>query len=715
MEDEINLIVIEYEMEKTFLIEVPKTINYTNLKENIKEKIKGNYDFDIIFRNKKYDDEEKGAVFNFTEGDRIYIENNIDKESRLSCIFHQNAKLDEADGEVNDLSGILLLCLLNYIASNINDINKINKSGIREIIKELKEGVKMTGNPQDDIRESLKQKNGNNILTYINYLQEVISTKDIWNLIDLFDKNEKKEIISFWSILSKYQEFNEIFEKDFGKIMEKSYFDYSLIGVSIYQHRRRKEFLEKLKKCENPIVRYLLHGTTIDKISLIITDDFKYTKQAFYGMGVYFSDMIDYTSFYCGEVKEGHRTNWNKIIPVGETISCVAAEVFYSRGKKKYIYNGKLKVSTLDHFPKYEELKSKYKDKMVQPNGVHFIRVEPKGGQTIKSENDEIAIKEGGFVGTEYVITEMYQILPLYGLTLKRNEFFIIWRDGNFKGQNSWTNYLKDRKMFIYKEAKMNVYFESNTEKALELIKRKKYNKIIIITSCQGNVGKRFVDVARKILGFEVVVLFYSANTNNLSWIKNYTNALYTNNEYFYRKYITNYNIKGLFDLKEEMEKNYKCSFKLNKKCLEYPLVKKAEKKDFSKLKFEKINRYFRRVMIKNKNTKKALFMEKGKVKFEGYEGNDIQQFIWYVTILDDEMTLFSNDSYLFVDEKNNMEIKGSEWMINWKYEAKDEKYLFYYKDKNNVLTLSEDKALLKKEDKNDVQLFELLDINFQI
>ena len=45
---------------------------------------------------------------------------------------------------------------------------------IREIIKELKEGMKMTDNPQKDIRESLSQTNGNNILTYINYLKEVM-------------------------------------------------------------------------------------------------------------------------------------------------------------------------------------------------------------------------------------------------------------------------------------------------------------------------------------------------------------------------------------------------------------------------------------------------------------------------------------------------------------------------------------------------------------
>ena len=716
MEDEINLIVIYNDEEKAYLLEVPKIIKYNDLKEMIKQKIVNNNRFIIIFRNKECEDPKE--KFNFTEGDRIYIEKTVELESYTECKFHENAKLEEADNKVEELSGILLLCLLNKIAININDLNKIKQYEIREIIKELKEGVKMTGNPQKDIKESLKQKNGNNILTYINYVKEVISGKEIWDLINLFDKNKKNELISFWSLLSKYQDFNVLFEKDFRKIMEKSYFDYSLVGVSIYQHDRRKEFLEKLKKCENPVVRYLLHGTTIDPISLIITDDFKYTKKAFYGMGVYFSDMIDYISFYCGEYINWNRTNWKKIIPVGETISCVGAEVFYDKNKKKYIYNTNLKVYPwLEKFPTYEELKSKYADKMVKKNGVHFIRVEPKGGQVLKSpEEVDKAMREGRFIGTEYVITEMYQILPLYGMTLIRNEFFIIWRDGNFKGQNSWTKYLKNRKMFIYKEAKMNVYFESSTEKALELIRRKKYNKIIIISSCQGNVGKRFVDIARKILGFDIVVLFYSATTNNLSWITKYPNALYTNNEYFYKKYILNYNEKGLFDLKKEMEQKYKYSLNLNDKCLEYPWVKYAETKDYSELKFEEINPNFRRVMIKNKNNKKALFMdENGKVKFKSYEGGEIDQFVWYATILNGEITFYSREFYLYVDEKNNMAIKGDIWMINWKYEENNSKYLFYYKDKNNVLTVSNENARLQRENKSKNQVFDLLDINIQI
>ena len=71
---------------------------------------------------------------------------------------------------------------------------------------------------------------------------------------------------------------------------------------------------------------------------------------------------------------------------------------------------------------------------MVENQGVHFARVEPNQGQIRKKDEIEKDIKEGRFIGTEYVITEMDQILPLYGLKFKRNEYFVIWRDNHFKG-----------------------------------------------------------------------------------------------------------------------------------------------------------------------------------------------------------------------------------------------------------------------------------------
>ena len=104
---------------------------------------------------------------------------------------------------------------------------------------------------------------------------------------------------------------------------------------------------------------------------------------------------------------------------------------------------------------------------MVEKNGVHFAKVEPNQGQVRKRDEIINDTKKGKFLGTEYVITEFSQILPLYGLTFKRNEYFVIWRDPHFKGDNEFSNYLKERKLFIYETAKMNAYFESNTEKAL--------------------------------------------------------------------------------------------------------------------------------------------------------------------------------------------------------------------------------------------------------
>ncbi len=182
-------------------------------------------------------------------------------------------------------------------------------------------------------------------------------------------------------------------------MIENSYIDYSLVSVQIYQHKRRREFVQNLNNCDNCEARYLLHGTRVDPISLILTDEFKYTRKAFYGMGIYFTDMIDYVSFYCGgDSLRTRRDFWNKIIPVGDTISCIASEVYYDINKKHKIY--KQTTVVLDHFPTYDEIKKDYEDQMVEENGINFIEVETIKGHALKSkEGIDIAI---GTVDTNY-------------------------------------------------------------------------------------------------------------------------------------------------------------------------------------------------------------------------------------------------------------------------------------------------------------------------
>ena len=361
----------------------------------------------------------------FEEGDRIYISPDRANERGVFTNFHQNYNLNEDDMSTSELTGILRLILIKYIATFIKDVILIKSVEIREIINELKIGIQMKENPEKDIQSNLKENSGNNIISYSEYVCSIIKEeKDIYNLLTLVSPKDKNEIIKYWSILSKYEEFNALFQKELIETLKKSYFDYSLIALSIYQQTKRKEYLKEMEACPNKVVKYLFHGTQIDPVTKIITGGFLYTKKAFYGMGIYFSDMLDYVGFYCGGTDfKTRRIYFGKVLPIDTVFSCVSAEVYYSKDKKIDIFDFSLKVPTLKEPPTYEEIQTTYKNQKVEKFGVHLAKVEPKHGQ-VRNRDDIIKeYQKGKFLGNEYVITEFCQILPLYGLTFKRNEY----------------------------------------------------------------------------------------------------------------------------------------------------------------------------------------------------------------------------------------------------------------------------------------------------
>ena len=348
MESEEVDIFIQTEQGEKYPLEVSKTIKVKALFEKIMQLIFKNKDFYFIYKTKEYEGNEN-EILNLEEGDTIMALKTVINESHVDVKFHLNPEMNEADMKTVPLSGILQICLLEFIAKKIDDVEKIKSTELKNIIIELQKDMDLTNNPEKDIQANLKQNKGNNIITYKNYIKEIIKEKEIKYLIDLVDLNKQKEIISYWSQLSKYEEFNELFEKDFTEAIENSYFDYSLVAVSIYQQERRQEYLSEFKNCDSPIVKYLFHGSQIDPISKIITNGFLYTRKAFYGMGIYFSDMLDYVSFYSGgNTYETRRKNFGKTLPVGETFSCVGTEVYYNRNLKKDIYDWSYHVKELD-------------------------------------------------------------------------------------------------------------------------------------------------------------------------------------------------------------------------------------------------------------------------------------------------------------------------------------------------------------------------------
>ena len=203
-----------------------------------------------------------------------------------------------------------------------------------------------------------------------------------------------------------------------------------------------------------------------------------------------------------------------------------------------------------------------------------------------------------------------------------------------------------------------------------------------------------------------MLVLFFSANKKHLQWIQNFPNALYTNSTSFYEKYVKNYNEKGLLQLKKEIEQAYRINLKFTQDFLSFP--KFINNEEFNNLIFEEICPYFRKVIIKNKKTKKALLMHEDRtVEFVPYESTEISSILWYVTLIDNEITLFSNNSYLFVDENNKI-VKGDQYMKRWKYEVINKQFLIYYENKNNILTNNGNKAIINT--KNNNQLFDFVD-----
>ena len=261
----------------------------------------------------------------------------------------------------------------------------------------------------------------------------------------------------------------------------------------------------------------------------------------------------------------------------------------------------------------------------------------------------------------------------------------------------------------------MNIYFESSTEEALKFLLQRQFNKVILITSIGLDLsGKKFVEVARKIFGFDLMVLFFSVNKSHLKWIQKFQNCLYTNRSNFYEEYITNFNKDGLERLKNDVEKQYNITLmKFSDNFLSYPNFKSEG--NFSSLDFSNNDKYIRNVKICCKN--KDLFL---KMKENGIVELSKEPSIWDVTIIDNEITLFSNGFYLDVikrkkGDKNEFgeELAGCIYMVIWNFKAIKNYYIFCYPKKENENILSSKDNILKvnKTRIGESELFELIDV----
>ncbi len=495
----------------------------------------------------------------------IKEQNNTNKS--YSSIFKPSFQTKE------ELYGLLKLCFLKELSSNFEDdqIKQLPEL-LSYILRILKNGHFIDSIKKEEIKNVLEKMKGSNILNFSKYIDESINSNDIKMLVQFLNKEDLEEINDIKNRLLNYNEYIKRFEEDFEERKRKSIFEFSIISLVVMEREDFKIFEKERKKCPNRIDRILYHGTSIEPISCILTGYFRKSVDRHYqhGKGVYFTDTLDYCWFYGGE--KSNRSNKNKIPKIDETFTFIASSIYYDK-------TGFRQVKDHKYTPKKNEINFAYAK---------------EDFSTIKDYPDKTK-----FFGTEYVIWDLEQICPFIGAKLKRKEFCVIWRDNNFSSKPVYNNkfdaifkkFLKERKKYIEQYAEYNIYPCETTEEALELVNRKKYNKIILLSNVGTDLGgKKFIDEARKIIGNDVIALFLAYNIQHLNWITKYKNALFSNEPNFYERYINCFNDEyyskkyKILELKQTIENHYKVQFNFDDKFLDFPNYKDGG--NFSELKF---------------------------------------------------------------------------------------------------------------------------------
>ena len=503
-------------------------------------------------------------------------------EMEIDIKFFKSGKTNKFSNIQNlDLHGLLKLCLLKEIAicEEFEQIEGLPEH-ISYIITILKNGKIKYKEIKSGIKKILEKIKGANILNFSKYVDNLISKKDINKFIIPLLKKSKYNIFYIQNCLEQYIEFSERFEKEFDRAKKESAFEYSIIASGIIERDDISNFEDGRKKCPNRVDRILFHGTCYEAISSILPDIFRIsTYSAQHGEGVYFTEDLESCWIYGSEEKSKKnedRRNCN-IPKVGQYFSFIASAIYYDNTKKRRVYDCSIN-------PKKNE--------------INYAFAEMKNLDTIMTPEPD----KSSLFSTEFVVNDLKQICPFMCFKLKRDEYCIIWRDNNFSKNPVYNNefdsifkeYLKERIEYINKLSKFNIYPCETSEEALKLIKRKKYNKIILISNIGSDLGgKKFVEKARKIINNDVLVFFSAYNIDHLEWIKNFKNALFSNEPKFYDKFLECFNKKykeecknSIKQLKNDLEKEYDVKFNFNEKFLDYPYAEDQTLTELSDLTF---------------------------------------------------------------------------------------------------------------------------------
>ena len=101
------------------------------------------------------------------------------------------------------------------------------------------------------IKETLKKITGCNVINFSNFVDEVISSECIKQILNLLNKKDLIEINNIKMCLGKYNNFVKFFEKEFVKSLRQSIFEFTVISMVILDRDDYDIYKKERSKCPN--------------------------------------------------------------------------------------------------------------------------------------------------------------------------------------------------------------------------------------------------------------------------------------------------------------------------------------------------------------------------------------------------------------------------------------------------------------------------------
>ena len=443
---------------------------------------------------------------------------------------------------VKKIGNKLKKCLFFGKRKKDDKLNGIKPVDVSEYVKPIEDNEK-------EIIEILQEKcHGNQVDESFNFYEysKSFSKDDLEELINNL-KLTDLHALQLNQIKNDYEKYYDVFEKFFDKALALSVFEYQLVKIYTVDRDDYDTFKKNKNECENMREKILFHGTKTEFLVSILKTfvDIEKNRYSKMGKGFYLSDILDVSWIY-------YNNRCRNIPKIGDSFSVLVCDTYYSESKIEYCY----------------QRIGNSKNLKVPEKGIRICKADTKSHILPEKEIE----KYNRFIQNEYLISDNTQILPIYGINLRRIKFLIIWRDNNFdeSNPNNYQNYEKmlkfnkEIKQFAYRVINSKIYYVSTTEDALKLIDRKKYNKIILITNGNNN-GEDFINKAREIIGANTIALVSCfIPKRHLGWVKQMSNTLISNKIDFFKdflKYTILEDKDEIIKLKQKIEEEYNTKF----------------------------------------------------------------------------------------------------------------------------------------------------------